>query len=634
MRIPLLHNTKKDLSKTITLKWDDQVWLDRFTGAARSVPWQFTLAELAWTAGPVTFLAASLGYYLGFGESIPEESVRFFVAYTVVAGVVGLVARIVSKAVYGERRKREERDLLEVADRLPDLLFSVRDLQLAALEPEIRRFEAAGFLLQRVEMDPHTMILAVEDLGGSREMCELAAKIEIYRINGLYSRMEGLIAETSEQVRPMIEALSEKTPRVADLLRDRFNGRAPSLNEGIPRDTNFLERTLAATEQENMQLMTLHDVEEVLLLACELVNGRSIPMLLFTYRGRWELVDATTELEKRRNLYRIASTTVLSRLKALVAIFGENQEMDAETGPRGLTTGELLNRAMEGLHEINNLAEEVGSDLNTGGEEARKHLRQILNTLRSALKMTDAMDSAIEQMGQRHAKFLRSLEKWERSLSARDELKMVAPDRGHRGLQVVEQRIELEDVQRLKLSTVLVGVLRDYGIQVESDRILCRKGGLNSYFTPDIAKSLAMDVVAALQPFVDISRPEVQRAIDASNAANLFSLGGGLSARTKAAWSASCVQEVEDDLAGAAEWLAATLVNRYGVDLTEDAVEFLHARYGARLGRLNLLSCREGKEFTSPVSSLLTRPPSPLVEDSDWRLEVKRGRSLVKRYKV
>src|SRR6056297_3630102 len=55
------------------------------------------LTELAWTAGPVTLLASSGGYYLGHGKALPKDTLEFFVAYTLIAGVFGLGSHFISR---------------------------------------------------------------------------------------------------------------------------------------------------------------------------------------------------------------------------------------------------------------------------------------------------------------------------------------------------------------------------------------------------------------------------------------------------------------------------------------------------------------------------------------------------------
>ncbi|MDH3354146.1 MAG: hypothetical protein OEL79_02890, partial [Chromatiales bacterium] len=609
MHIPFIDRSRsnQEQSSAVSLEREGQEWLDRITGAARAEPWQVTLLKLAWTAGPATFIAASLSFYLGFGKFAPLDNLKFFFAYTILTGLIGLAAGIFARATYGARRKKAQKNLLKVSDLLPDLIASVRNLYLTSLEPEVRQLEAAGLLLQRVDIDSMALEPIIEEMGAGSELAKAAAKIDVYRIAGLYSRMDELVEKYAEQSQPVIAALEESAPKVASLLRDRLNGRAPTFNEGIPRDSNFLERTLSAMEQEDDQLMTLLDAEEVLVLACELINNRSIPMLIFTYRGRWELVHATALLERRRNLYRIANSTVLSRLKALVALLGESDDMEGE-GVRGLKASTLFRQARRGINDLNDMINSLVERLPALTSTERKSLRRGLRTLRTALKLIGAMRRAARHATQRHALFLRTVEKWGRTLEGHEALEMDAPGRRRRGLQVVEKHIELNDEECLELSGKIALLFREYEIVSRDERLLYRHGERHRPLTTKLAKELAMEIASALQPFVDITRPDVQRAIDASPAANLMGLEVSLSARTKAAWATAAVQEVEDDLALPAERLAATLVTTYRVKLSEAAIEFLNQSYGARIERLQELNNQEAKGTRSGVRMGLSRP--------------------------
>jgi hypothetical protein len=588
--------------------------------------------KLAWTAGPATLLAASLGYYFGFGKSAPLENLRFFFAYTIIFGVVGLAAGIFARATYGKRREIAEKNLLLVADYLPDLIMATRDLHLETLEPEVRRLEAVGLLLQRVDLDTGSLVLAVEELGASQDLAKTAGKIDMYRLAGLSSRTDELVAEAAEQAQPVIAAVVDWAPHVGNLLRDRLHGRAPSFNDGVARDSNFLERVLTAMEREDDQLMTLLDAVEVLVLACELINGRRIPMLLFSYRGRHDLVEATDRLERRRNLYRIANATAASRLKALVALLVESDELEAEGETRGLDPSMMWSRAREGIETLNSAIAEIGTQGARTSPEQRQRLRRMLETLRSALKMSDDMSRAVRRANRRHTLFLHTAEKWTKQTEKIEGLEMRLAGARQHGFQVLEKHIELSNEEALELAAQLAGTFREWGVTSVGDRLFCRHGSRLRILNTEVAKELAKEVTAALQPFVDITQPEVQRAIDASPATNLLGLERGLSARTKAAWGTAAAHEVDEHLAQAAEHLAATLVTTYRVTLTESAMAFLHNHYGARLERLRTLNSREGLQAGAPRNAPLARSPLSLDSDAQWKKTLDQARSLIKRY--
>ncbi|MFP3427276.1 hypothetical protein, partial [Pseudoalteromonas sp. SIMBA_162] len=92
---------------------------------------------------------------------------------------------------------------------------------------------------------------------------------DVYRRVGLHARIRDMNSLNREWLEPQFNELAELAPEAIGLLRERFEGRAPDLHSGVPRDENFIERVLAAIEQDNDLLMTLQDVEEMLILAFE-----------------------------------------------------------------------------------------------------------------------------------------------------------------------------------------------------------------------------------------------------------------------------------------------------------------------------------------------------------------------------
>jgi len=78
------------------------------------------------------------------------------------------------------------------------------------------------------------------------------------------------------------------------------------LKYGVRREKHFLQRVMSAIENNNPFIMTFRDVEEMMILAFELISGREIPTLIFSYPGNWKHASALDEVEKKRSLYRVA----------------------------------------------------------------------------------------------------------------------------------------------------------------------------------------------------------------------------------------------------------------------------------------------------------------------------------------
>jgi len=297
------------------------VWLDReanerreqFLKAVRQVRISRSLLKLAWTAGPVTALGLTGGYYIGFGKLPSTELLIYFISFTILTGLIALAAKITYDSIQGPVLEEAEEDIRDAIDKLGDLILAVRDLSVDGHEGEARRQEAALQLLQRIDLPPEGVALACQELTGDAELGRCMMQIDIFRRAGLYSRIRDLHLEHLAHFEEAIAPLQQQAPLAARALRENFLANAPTLKNGIERSDYFVERVLAAIEQDNLLLMTMGDVEAMLVLTFELINGRELPMLIFDYTGKWRLADALDRMERLRSRYRIAQAAGSSR---------------------------------------------------------------------------------------------------------------------------------------------------------------------------------------------------------------------------------------------------------------------------------------------------------------------------------
>jgi hypothetical protein len=618
---------------TLTLEREGQARIDEVAKAARELPWVYNLVQLAWTAGPVTFIAAVGGYFVGYGKTPSTDYLIFFVTYAVIAGLGGILARFAYNALYAPRKRAAARDLALVNDLLPDIAFEVRNLYLAAMEPDLRRQWAAGMLLRHLDLSPASVAVAVEELTQRRTLADAVMRIEVFRRAGLRSRVDEVIATVADEAAEALETLSQDAPDLVPLLRDRLEGRSLRPEDGMPREEGFIERVMSAAEHEDEALMTVTDVLEMLVLAFELINGREFPMLTFTHRGHWELAQTTDTLERRHNRYRAAKLKGYSRLKALVALLASSELADLAGPPAGQDTATLLAAAKEAIGQLNDQVDRLGRRVAAGREAEWPDLRRCLHLLGQVVHLNDAMERAFRSVGRRHAVFLHTLKEWEGlSRKAIRDGRTLRTGGGAKGLRLVERRLALEDRDKLAVAHDLAEYLRGDRIRLSGNGVVMGRPGHERPLDLDAAKRLAMLVASTLANAIDLAQPEVQRAIDTARAANLTGLEPGTSAQLKAGVAAAMIAEVEDHLDRAAERVATRLVYRYGVTLDGPAVDFLHRHYGARRERLELLAARKHRTpypFTSPLA---TRPPLDPTRDPAWRGQIERSRLLLERY--
>ncbi len=613
-------------------------YLAPWTRAAQRLGVSWTLLKLAWTAGPVTGIGLYGGYYFAYGVPPNAELLIYFITFTVLSGLIGLSANFIYESTRGAGKEQAQAELITAIDQLGELILSVRDLNVASLEGNARRGEAARQLLRRVDLSPDGVALACEELTDDRELGRILARIDTYRRAGLYSRIRDLNARHAEHFEATIEQLKEEAPLAASALRARYAGEVPNLRAGIPRKEAFIERARAATEQDNPLLLTMGDVEEILGLAFELLTGREIPILTFNFRGSWRLARAFDALETARSRFRLAQAASDNRIRALAGWLVEAGVLPYETASEELPANTLLQRASAAMNRLQRRVDALQERLRRtpGDREAYQELAKAADTLATAVALYRSAREAVRMLGTTHAELLNAAEAWERLTQQRRRAdSQLRLGQGRRGLRIVERTLSLSEEAREAVARDLMHHLRgatlERGVHPGPAQRSPKRPTLPT--TAD-ARRLATEVALALEPYIHLSRPEVQRGLGATRGIYLGDLEPGMSVQEKRSLAAAMAEEVEEDFSRAAEQLAVALVRHYQVELTDRARAFLQRTYGARPQVLAAIARsqqgdEEGERGAQAIS-LLSRRPTPIPPPRrDWYRSLVRARRML-----
>ncbi|MBC53230.1 MAG: hypothetical protein CMQ34_05270 [Gammaproteobacteria bacterium] len=594
----------------ISLGREDNERLNQFARSVRRVRMSRSLLGLAWTAGPVTAVGLYGGYYIGFGQAPSNQLLVYFISFTILSGLIALVAKIVYDSTMGFATERAQLSIVEVTDKLGDLILATRDLMISNLDGEVRERAAATQLLQRVDLPPVGVAMACEQLTGDAELGRLLASIDNFRRAGLYSRIADIHQAHGEHFESVIAGLHQTAPQSADVLRQRYLGDIANLRHGMPRTEHFISRVLAAIEQDNLLLITMQDVESMLVLCFELINGREIPMLMFDYRGRWRLAAALDRMERRRSRYRIAQAAGSNRIRGLASWLVEVDVMSYDDVPEGLSSGLLVDRVG---HALDALALGIRKDVDAirkGNASLRPKLRRDAEIMASALRLYRISHESFKRIGELHAEFLLTVEGWNRMMADAhldDEELQIGP-RG-RGVRIREKVVRLDEEERKEVCRILARYLREQHLEShETKGLFERRSDKDNPLTFDNARQLVIEVALALEPHIQLSFPDIQRGIGSTLETYLGDLEPGMSAKDKKLLAESMAQDVVEDMSHAAEHLAVALVRHYRVNLTDEASQFLQETYGARKSVLDILSQHQGADEVS--QSLLTSRPA------------------------
>lgn len=564
--------------------------------ALRRESWGRHILQLAWTAGPVTYLALQGGYLLGYGETAPPALFIYFGVYTIIAGVVAIFVRIIYQITKGREVERGTRVLRDCLDQIPRILLAARDQALASYSDEDARVVAAKHLLSNPDASELAVAAAIRDLGGSRDLAYAFQRIEVFRRNGMPNRIAAEQAEVEAEVHRLCNDLETRSPDSAGLVRDRFRGLAPSKRRGRPRTEGFIERTLAAESEDNERLMSLADVEEILTLTIELLVGRSLTLIAFEFTGDRVVAEAWASLERARREFRGRIRSRNSRLRVVAERLSERMDGVVPSMVRIRDLPELRNDIVSALDAWIRSLERP---------RLRKPGRNEIEAVRRMATAYRFLEQASDHLHRAHRKLVASFDRYreivDQRVSREAQPVTLAMD-GEDGVRITESEIGMDQRARLalarsvRLSLENAGVWKSESVELGQDAI----------------RGLAVEILAAIEEHIPLYRPEVQQAIELSRAPTIESLEPGLSADVRAGWAAALVDEVETNQGEYALRRVEQLIRFHGLKMGDRTRIYIADRLGVDPQRLQALT-RELEESPTPWM----RPPMQIPQRAD-----------------
>lgn len=593
--------------------------IEDLVSSTRRVPWVYTFGQLLWTAGPVTFLALQGGHWLGYGTPVGMGMYVFFAIYIVLTALIGIIAKISAEAIRGEKQSRARANITRTIDILPDMIFTLRDLNMAGMSVPRRQRESAATLLEKVDLGPASVALAVEELSGDSALGRIAEQIEVYRRVGMFSRIQDLVARNEDHVEAVITQVRTTDPETAKLLSNRLHGIAPSQEHGVARGENFIGHIFSAAQQEDLSLMSLPDAEDLITLTFELLSGREITRLIIGYEGDWQLARTLDELENRHNEYRQTKASAVLHLRDLALLLTSSGLTSLQRDALDQSAEALLNETSSAL---NTLAQQIRS----GHADIHTANPRTLSMLRRAHRYARLTRTAIERLEDRYLQYARALERWNTLREQRLHSDHLSPSRYERGLRIRESTIALTDEQKLELAAGFCRYLDDLQITIAATGVQQHDEPL----APDDAKRLAIRIALLLRPLVGLDNPSVQRALETSRAAYLEGLEMGFSADAKAGLGSAVVKEVRQHLGPATELIALRLTQLYRMPLPDSAIEFLCDQYGANRERLTFIADSFDRSDRSGAPAI-PHEPSMIRTYAEWRTPIQSAEALLAR---
>jgi hypothetical protein len=612
-------------------------YVDRLGAALHKESLGRSLLKLAWTAGPVTYLGLHAGYRIGFGSEAPPQLFIYFAAYTAIAGLISVGMRVAYRTVRGERREEARRKSSEILDKLIDLVPAVRNAILHSYDPANRSAVAGLWILQNPDAGETSVEMTVRELTGSKRLGEAIREIESYRRLGMSVLVRSRRDEVASLLDGRLKEVAKKSPALAELIRRRFAGLVTVKSEGWWRTEGFLERVFAAGEEDNLDLMTLTDVEEVVTLTFELLAGRRIPLASVRYSGSIAFIHSFQRLQQARRNLRQAIRVRNGRLRVLAERLNDHPYIDrvAAAIPSIASVNEVSRNVIRALADIH---KSLARQPKTGFGKRRSQVDQkAIDTFRRLVRLYGALYSANLMVRKRYVAFRRDLTQYDeaRSRFAKTSLAVLTEGEQGPGVRITKRYLGLDESQRTDLVEGLVEILQTVEIRDQYYRAVTLDGDRGTVFMSNRGyRHLALEIAFLLDRIVGLGRSELQYAVEGSSATNLGILELGLTRDVKVGWALAMVGEIQEDMTRTIQRLLQGVVYYHGISLSEESAERISRDFGIDPDVLQGLLPREDglpEPLTTNIQNqLLDIPPIPpeyrsLVELSESSQQERHG---------
>ncbi|AOY81180.1 hypothetical protein BJP36_15995 [Moorena producens JHB] len=560
--------------------------IHKIASAIKQESWLFAFLNIAWTAGPVTFLGLYGGHYLGYGNPPSVGNFVYFTAYTMIAGLLAIVVRIGKQAFYTPRVKEAEWQLLTVIDQLFELYFAARNTYIKSYPPEEQALVGAWWILRNGAASEDLLEEATFDITQDDVIARTMKRIESYRKQGIYCLIEKEYQALGDRLDQKLGHLQNNFPGIAELVKQRLQGKAPSVREGLKRPIGFLERTLTAANQESLDTMTFNDSLGIFTLTIELLSGRVILVLDPVFKGRNDLKKAKEAFDSLLSDFQLTRRMRNSRIYGLIAHLNRSDNQ-ATHSVLGITRSQLEQLL------ITTLKSYLTSTPHASPQKIKKRYDDII-------RLNKRLNSL-------HKKLLKVEQDYHKLWSSYGQgLKLVSPHNKklkNPALILKDKTIFMRDKDKVSLAKDITNLLQDF---LESKHTSPLKALLH-HQQLDLSdyKKLSIELVNLLDHYLNISEPEEQIAIENSFEANLGGIEVGLAATTKAGLAALLVEEVQQARTQTVHCLVKRLIGYFNITLDDDIIDYLVRNYQADEDYLRSLEHKPEEDLPLGTISML-----------------------------
>ncbi len=232
--------------------------------------------SLVWFSGPITAIALSIAYFIGYQKAPPIALVVYFSIFTFSAGFISVLSKVVTDARLRKARKIQERKFTHLVCFIPELsMVLVNELFKIKRVDEIE--EAAWLhVLEDSELDEYPMLFAIELITGDRELAEKIVKSQVLRRKDLYVPANKIVDQIFIDHKKTLDEIQKSNPLSYRFIQQLLKSQSSQRKIGKPRVTEFLKHVEAARTDGAPERVTYAMCIAILRLSLEMLLGRSI----------------------------------------------------------------------------------------------------------------------------------------------------------------------------------------------------------------------------------------------------------------------------------------------------------------------------------------------------------------------
>ena len=186
--------------------------------------WYWHVINLAWTAGPVTFIAVYAAYYVGYGQLTSIKTIIYFGLYTILAGLLAIIFQTFKNASINQKLTDFKYELNHVIDRMLVYIYFCKEEQILSLPENQRGMMAAWQVLNSTISDIEIIKHAVYLCTKQKKLEEAIGYIEFFRHQGFPNLLMDVYASVEDPLNKAIENIEPTFPSLAKTLQKRFKG--------------------------------------------------------------------------------------------------------------------------------------------------------------------------------------------------------------------------------------------------------------------------------------------------------------------------------------------------------------------------------------------------------------------------